>query len=242
MASTSNNPEYVEIKWLKVNRAAKLNPASLYNRLSQRLLPMHFEEDFRRIRVRIRKTGMKGVQKLWEGYKEDSGERRPAMVSSHRLSGEFFSTLVAKTRPTNIIEFGTAFGVSGMYWLTGLKHNRKGHLYTYEVNKEWATIANDNLAAISDRYTLTADLFEASVDKTLGKKRISIAFIDGVHTSEWVLPQFDIVYDRMKHGGVVLFDDITFSADMQACWDTIVAQDRVRSAAVVNGRVGLVVV
>lgn len=242
MPQPTNKPEQVEIKWIKVSPRDKLNPRSLYRRFSNTLKPKHFEEDFRRIRVRIRKTGMKGAQKLWSGYEETDGERRPAMVSSHRLTGEFFSTLVVKTRPNYIIEFGTAFGVSGMYWLTGLKHNHKGHLYTYEVNKDWAAIAVENLAAISDRFTMTADLFEKSVDKTLGKKKISIAFIDGIHTSEWVIPQFDIVYSHMKRGGIVLFDDITFSTDMTSCWEKIVAQERVKSAAIVNSRVGLVIV
>ena len=66
-----------------------------------------------------------------------------------------------------------------------------------------------------------------------------IAFIDAIHTSEFVGPQFELVAARLSPGGLVLLDDIDFSPDMRSCWEKIRA-DRRLSASVEVDRVGIV--
>lgn len=191
------------------------------------------------IRQRIVKTGRLGRQPLWEGYGEPDAQRSPSMVASHTNTGRFFSQLVLVTRPRVVVEFGAAFGVSGMYWLAGLEQNGRGHLYSYEINQQWGEVARQNLEAIGSSFTLTFGLFEDNIESTLGRKRIDIALIDGVHASQWVLPQFELVAQRLRRNGIVVLDDITFSRDMEQCWDTLSQDKRIKNAAILNGRVGI---
>jgi predicted O-methyltransferase YrrM len=139
-----------------------------------------------------------------------------------------------------IVEFGTAFGVSGMYWLSGLQMNAFGRLLTFEPNEVWARIAGENLSVVSSRFELTVGTFEENIDRVLRPgESIDLAFIDAIHTSEFVRPQFEAVVARLAAGGLVLLDDIDFSRDMRSCWDGIREDDRVAASVEVE-RVGVV--
>lgn len=192
------------------------------------------------IRRRLAETAALGAQPLWQGYGEGEGANRtPDVVSTAPHIGRFYGDLVQRIRPSVVVEFGSAFGVSGMYWLSGLEAIDQGHLFSFEPNKRWAEVAQANMAAVSDRFTLTVGTFEDSVDAVLGERRIDLGFIDAIHTSEFVEPQFEIVAARLSAGGVVLLDDISFSADMWACWERLSRDPRVIAAGTVTRRVGL---
>jgi predicted O-methyltransferase YrrM len=155
--------------------------------------------------------------------------------------GNLFANLVKKRKPSVIVEFGTAFGVSGMYWIAGLEANNYGELLTFEPNKVWAEIARKNLSAIGSRFQLVIGTFEENIDLYLGHdRRIDIAFIDAIHTSEFVIPQFKLVIDRLAPNGIILLDDINFSSDMASCWDRIALDSRVKASAALSNRVGIV--
>src|SRR4029079_5422245 len=53
-------------------------------------------------------------------------------VSSPPMQGDLYAWLVAQRRPETIVEFGSGFGVSGMYFTAGLEEVRWGHLYSFE--------------------------------------------------------------------------------------------------------------
>ncbi len=217
--------------WLSENLAAAASKIPV--------LPVH-----RIVERRAAKTDQKGQQPLWEGYKgvlkyhlNQTDTRRSSQVRTNQQMGQLYSHLCRLRSSDNVLEFGTAFGVSGMYWLSGLK---AGHLYTFEPNIIWADIARENIAAISENYTLTVGTFEENCDAVLGDSRIDIAFIDAIHTSEFVDSQFAIVKKFMKPGGLVLFDDTTFSSDMKQCWEKIATASESVSSALLGGRVGIV--
>jgi predicted O-methyltransferase YrrM len=157
-------------------------------------------------------------------------------VRINKKVGAFFVWLVTARKPSIIVEFGTGFGVSGMYWLAGLSGAQSGTLFTFEPNEIWAGIAKRNLASISNRFTLTVGTFEDNVDTVLGDHvTIDVAFIDAIHTCGCVLPQLELVLERLSPGGIVIFDDIDFSDAMGSCWKTISHQSRfVASAEIEN--------
>lgn len=189
-----------------------------------------------------------GRQPLWDGYEvlddTDSWSYRDASRSSNDVRtspalGRFFTWVVAQRQPSVIVEFGTAFGVSGMYWLAGIEMNMRGRLLTFEPNETWAKIADSNLAAVGQRYVLTVGTFEEKITQILpSPEKIDIAFIDAIHTSGFVEPQFQAVADRVRPGGLVLLDDINFSADMRSCWEKIRLDRRLAATAEVE-RVGI---
>jgi Predicted O-methyltransferase len=197
----------------------------------------------RRIEERATTTGSRGPQELWDGY-AGSGPvqtRTSDEVRTDRAMGRLFARLAGARCPEVIVEVGTAFGVSGMYWLAGLESSGSGRLYTFEPNAAWAEIARDNLDAIGERFELVVGTFEDNVDDHLRNgTRIELAFVDAIHTSEWVEPQFDLIVERIAPGGLVLFDDITFSDDMAECWHRIATDPRVRASASLSRRVGIV--
>jgi predicted O-methyltransferase YrrM len=225
----------VSIQWEKQAPATWLAGTIPPTELHVPLAPRFF-----RIERLADRTQSLGRMALWEGYGQPGATRDSTAVRSSSLMGSFYSWLVGQRRPAVVVEFGTAFGVSGMYWLSGLEAARHGRLFTFEPNRQWAEVARANLSSIATRFFLTEGTFEGNVDRVLGGEGIDIAFIDAIHRSEFVLPQFQLVCDRLRRPALVLFDDINFSEDMQRCWATLVAHPEVASALSVNRRLGVV--
>lgn len=190
-----------------------------------------------------------GPQPLWEGYynlKKYPDPVKNAYPTANQVCissfmGDFFAYLVKIKRPSVIVEFGTAFGVSGMYFLSGLESNNYGELLTFEPNERWAEIARKNLSTIGDRFQLIIGTFEGNIDLSLGNDRqIDIAFIDAIHTSEFLWPQYNLVVERLKPNGIILIDDVNFSSDMSSCWNRIAQDYKVKASAILSDRVGIV--
>jgi predicted O-methyltransferase YrrM len=202
--------------------------------------PSSFSE---RIEALARATHALGPQPLWRGYGADNRfgpTRLPDQVRTASAMGDVFSALVRARRPRTIVEFGTAFGVSGMYFLAGLEQNEGGLLWTFEPNETWAELARQNLAAISPRHRLTIGTFEQQVEGCLGAdERIDLAFIDAIHTSAFVLPQLELVLARTSPDALVILDDIHFSSEMRACWEQVALDARFRASLALGQRVGL---
>ncbi len=190
-----------------------------------------------------------GPLPLWEGYA--SLEKYPYPVRDATRSsngvridrgmGNFFAHLVEATGPETVLEIGTAFGVSGMYWLAGLTARGHGELVTFEPNDVWAALARKNLAAIGSRFRLVVGTFEENLEAALPRPlEIDIAFVDGIHTAAAIEGQFAVLAPRMRPGGLVLFDDTDFSPEMTSSWRAIATSGRVAASAVLAGRVGIV--
>lgn len=201
-------------------------------------LPVHS-----RVEERASRTHLSGDRPLWVGYQSVDGyartgdTRKPDEVRSEALSGRFYSWLAAQRGEDIIVEFGTAFGVSGMYWLSGMK---AGQLFTFEPNADWARSAESNLRAISDRFTLTVDTFETAGPGLLARASVGIAFVDAIHTTDFVLRQYEVLKPLMQPGGLILFDDIDFSPDMASCWRRIAADRTLAASATLTHRVGII--
>jgi predicted O-methyltransferase YrrM len=186
-------------------------------------------------------TNALGAQRLAAEYGEPGATRTPAVVRSASYSGDLYAWLVQRRRPSIIVEFGSAFGVSGMYFVAGLDAVQHGRLYTFELNGDWAAIAERNIRSVSGRFTLTRGAFEDHVDVV--PAAIELALVDAIHTREFVLQQFAILKPRLANGAIVAFDDIDFKnpgARMREAWEEIAADPAVVAAVEVRGRLGLV--
>ena len=188
-------------------------------------------------------TDRVGPQPLWSGYGSNNlrgPTRIPREVRTTRLMGNFYTNLVKKRTPQIVVEFGTAFGVSGMYFLAGLEANREGVLLTFEPNDIWAELAKKNLTQISSRFNLTMGTFEENIERCLGTdETIDIAFIDAIHTREFVIPQLNIVVERSSPKALIILDDINFSQSMKDCWAEVSTDRRFSASMVLGNRVGL---
>jgi len=202
---------------------------------------------FEAIEATIADTDDKGKMPLWEGYQtiENYGrsvgktaKRQMSQVRTGRAVCEFYAWLAARKKPEVVLEFGAAFGASGMYWLAGLEKARNGILYSFELNAIWCDIARGNFRSVSDRFCLTEGTFEDNRHQI--PVNVGIALIDAIHTKEFVLEQFELVRSVAAPGAIVVFDDINFSADMADCWAEVCDFPDLAAIWQIGKRVGLV--
>ena len=191
------------------------------------------------IELRAAATHARGAQPLHASYGHVPATRTPNSVRNSPRLGDVFAHLASR-RAGTVVEFGAAFGVSGMYFLSGLDRTGAGHLYSFEVNPLWADFARKNLAAVSSRFTLTLGAFETHVDRVVPGP-IDLALIDAIHTRDFVAAQFEIVRRRASPGALILIDDLDFpTGDMREGWDTLWRRDDVVGACEVDDHLGIV--
>lgn len=227
-------------------------PVSWVRKDSRSWLAQHFAQDAApsgksaystQIEQLAKQTNRLGPQPLWQGYagRNVGGPTRMSdEVRTAPAMGNAYTWLVQKLQPRIIVEFGTAFGVSGMYFLAGIEYNHKGRLLTFEPNEVWRNLAVSNLAKISNRFESIPGTFEDNIDKVLAAdERIDLAFIDAIHTRDFVLPQLEIVLSRCDDRAIIILDDINFSNDMKACWDIVSRDERFLATVALDARVGM---
>jgi predicted O-methyltransferase YrrM len=187
-------------------------------------------------------TNRLGEQPLAAEYGEPSGVRTPDGVRSSSMAGDLYAWLVQQRRPRLVVEFGSAFGVSGMYFVAALTAVGSGTLYSFELNRAWADIAERNIRAIGDRFVLTRGTFEDCVAAVVPAP-IDFALVDGIHTYEFVMRQYALLRRHTSPGALIAFDDIDFArpgARMDEAWREIAMRPEVVAAVSVRRRVGLV--
>lgn len=178
---------------------------------------------------------MIGAQPLAPVYGLPEDRFSPDDVRSPSSQGDLYAYLVAERDPAVVVEFGSAFGVSGMYFGAALN---SGRLYSFEINPDWADIAERNISTITDRFSLIRGAFEDRVDDIPAP--IDIALVDGIHDYDFVMRQWEILRPRMSPGGLVLFDDITYCDGMRKAWREIRSDDAVADSLARWHRLGIV--
>jgi predicted O-methyltransferase YrrM len=191
-------------------------------------------------------TQRRGRFPIWNGYGTSdvkSGDRLRApndVRIAHRIA-VFLAHLARQARPRLIVEIGTAFGVSGMYWASALEEIGAGELVTFEPNSTWRQIAELNIAAISPRARLIDGTFEDRVEAAgIAAGSIDILSIDAIHTPEAVASQLRIAAPFLGEKAVILVDDIRFSAEMYEYWRAISAAPSVEGSLEIESRLGVI--
>lgn len=188
-------------------------------------------------------TNQLGAQPLWKGYADNNiggPTRLPDDVRTANAAGDLYTFLVRERKPDVVVEFGTEFGISGMYFLAGIESNGKGKLLTFEPNDVWARLAKNNLLQISNRFDLIVGTFEENIEDSLPQHQpIDMAFIDAIHTREFVIPQLELVVSKSSNKAIIILDDINFSPDMRECWKEVSTDGRFSASAALGGRMGI---
>ena len=123
-------------------------------------------------------------------------------------------------KPEVIIELGTSLGITTAYLASGNTHSK---VYTCEGSKNVAVIAKDNFDELKlKNIELVEGDFEQTLQPLLSKlNKIDLAFIDGNHRKEPTLNYFTQLLKHSTNSTIVIFDDIHWSAEMEAAWVTI---------------------
>lgn len=201
---------------------------------------------FRHIEARAKQTAAVGSLPLWVGYVglqdypadvSAVAVRNSDDVRTNRKTGEFFSWMVTTRKPHEIVEIGGAFGISGMYWCAGLSAAGAGNFTSFEPNAAWARLATENIQTILERARLVVGTFEDNLDEIPAE--IDIAFIDAIHTPEFVDGQLNLVLERAQPGALIVLDDVNFSEQMTSYWKVVRDDGQFAAAASISRRLGV---
>jgi predicted O-methyltransferase YrrM len=134
--------------------------------------------------------------------------------------GQLLFRMVKHYQPATILELGTSLGITASY-LSLAKPNAR--VTTMEGSNEISKIAKQNF---QDLELKNIELSEGNFDDTLssvvcGLSSIDFSFIDGNHRKEPTERYFKELLAKTNNDSILVFDDIHWSSEMEAAWETI---------------------
>lgn len=122
--------------------------------------------------------------------------------------------------PKVILELGTCLGFSSSYMALFAPESR---IYTLEGAVEIAKVARENHQHLGIRTIQVIEGRFACVLPSLLEQiaPLDFVFIDGHHDRDATLEYFTRILPSVRKGGVMLFDDITWSLGMREAWREI---------------------
>ncbi len=144
----------------------------------------------------------------------------------HRPIGQLLFRIAQYYLPQTSIELGTSLGLTTAYLALG---NSKGSVITMEGACDVADRARTNLEKLG---LTNVHLEEGNFDDLLtpvleSVSAIDLAFIDGNHRKEPTLQYYKKLAGKIHPSSILVFDDIHWSADMEAAWEVIKADKEV---------------
>jgi len=134
--------------------------------------------------------------------------------------------IVHQVKPKTILEIGTSLGISTIYQA---KAASNAQLISLEGSPAIAQVAQQNLKRLKvNNTTITTGPFEATLVPALQQlKKLDYVFIDGNHRQDATLLYFEKCLDFAHADSVFVIDDIYWSAEMQAAWQSICQHPKV---------------
>ena len=180
------------------------------------------------------------------GTVDASVSRLALEVSKPARWGRVLLNLARELGPATSLELGTCIGLSTAYQAAGLElGGGHGCVVTLELRAPRVELAKSNLGrlGLGHRVDARQGRFRETLEDVAGmEERLGFAFVDGDHKKRPTLRYFERILARLEPaGGVVLFDDITWSRGMRRAWAEISDDRRVALAANLLG-LGLCVV
>lgn len=128
--------------------------------------------------------------------------------------------------PENILEFGTAAGISAAYLKSG---NPKSYMVTIEGCANLAARANESFIKLGlDNIEIAVGNFDTTLDDVLKKfSKLDFVFFDGNHREEPTLRYFEKCAQFSNENSIFVFDDIHWSSGMEDAWESIKSDSRV---------------
>ena len=136
------------------------------------------------------------------------------------LGCQFLFKIVAKYRPTTMLELGTSLGISTAYQAAA---SLKARFLTIEGCPNVAMYARKNLDLLEVKNVeIIVGQFDEKLPKALAALgRLDYVFVDGNHRKEPTLRYFEQCLKHSHEGSVFIFDDIHWSSGMEEAWAAI---------------------
>ncbi len=152
--------------------------------------------------------------------------------------GRLLFLIVNRFKPQTIIELGTSLGISSLYLALP---NKSAKLYTIDACHDSLEVAKHTFSKLN---CVGIETIEGDFDSTLPSllnhiKAVDLAFIDGNHTYEATLRNFNLLVNKTHDESIVIFDDIDWSAGMHNAWREVCNDSKV-TISIDLGRIGIV--
>ena len=150
------------------------------------------------------------------------------MFSSAAISkkqGELLHRVVSYFKAETILEFGTHLGLSSAY----MAIDSKTRIITLEGCSSTAAIALHNHEKLGlENIIVEVGSFQKSLPSILlSLKNIDLAYIDGNHSYEGTMWNFEQVLPKTNDHSILIFDDINWSPEMKKAWDEIISKPEI---------------
>lgn len=227
------------IKYLTLAKSIhKVHPPfafDFYKNILKKDMPLQEEKTIKQIKARgkrnqnvIEHTDMgagSGTRKYKRNHKRVS-EIVKSTAIPHKY-GRILFNLVKHYQPKNILEFGTATGMSTLY--LALSKPQDSKIITLEGCEETATVARSNFKKTNAKgiEILTGD-FALVLPVAMQKlSQIDMVYIDGNHVKKPTLEYFKTLLNQIHNDTIIVFDDVHWSNEMTEAWNTIQKNDNV---------------
>lgn len=166
-----------------------------------------------------------GAGSAWKGTHTRSIAAIAKRAAKPPRLGRLLYRVARHYKPSTILELGTSLGLSTACLALGTPDAK---LWTIEGAATVAGSARRNLHSLN----LSPEVLTGSFDELLPSllpviPALDMAFVDGNHRLEPTLRYFDLLLHHVSRSSVLIFDDIHWSAEMEAAWATIKNDPRV---------------
>ena len=130
-------------------------------------------------------------------------------------------------RPLEILELGTSLGITTSYLAAVSSKNR---VVTLEGSEAVLSVAQGVWRALQLE---NIEWHEGNIDDTLSiyaREHLDVAYVDANHTYEATMRYVQFLLPRMNEKGVIVLDDIHYSAGMEQAWNALKDDERVTTS------------
>jgi len=156
---------------------------------------------------------VRGNESIWNAAtsQQKAALMAEALLPVSREAGRFLYAVARSISAKRIVEFGTSFGVSTIYFAAALKDNGGGVVIGSELESSKLAKANQHLAAAG--LSQFADIRAGDALKTLRDVggKVDLLFLDG--WKPMYLDLLRVIMPQLRPGAVVLADDVTLFPD-----------------------------
>jgi Predicted O-methyltransferase len=167
----------------------------------------------------------------------ESTARLLQKISISPKYGKLISTIVCSYSPKEVLELGSGLGVSSYYLANG---NPNSHVVTVEGMKAYAEIAQatfNNLGITN--VSVANSTFDEFFESLAPTHKFDLIFIDGAHTYEATISNFECSLRVAAPEAFIMLDDIRWSEEMLRAWNEVKMHPQVRVSADL-GRIGII--
>ena len=151
-----------------------------------------------------------------------------ATSGSPERFGRYLTSLVDWRGARRVLELGSNLGIGSCCLAAGMPEG--GRLWTIDADVQMAAFAKTALAEtvpFAEAEIVTGTFDETLADVLAAMGTVDVAFVDGHHAEEPTKAYYRQIRERCHGGSVLIFDDIHWSAGMEAAWAWIKQQEGV---------------